>query len=498
MKINYKYAVVLLFLVTLGVRLYLSFSSNAFDYDSYFSIRQAEQIKSTGLPAFHDQLSYGGKFYPFMPLFEYLLAAFGLFMPLQVAASILPQLLLALCIIPVYLIAFALTKDEYPAFIAALFSSLIPAFFSSTVYSVSSFSLFMLLFLFLIYSLISAGKNYVNIYIFLIILITLTSPLSLILIPILWMHQLMLKLQKINERGIEYELILFSTFFILLANFLVYKKAILMHGIKVIFENLPIPLFTTYFSNITIIDAITYVGLFQLFFGLYAIYKFSFAEAKFSGRTRANSLLISIIFVTAVLLWFKLIPIIYGIITFGFTITILSAGTFNSILSYVRKTHFSRYYTYLTLIILAGFVVTSVIPTFVYSKENQAGLPSDKDILAFKWISENTPRNSVVAVQPEEGHILSAIGKRKNVIDKNFILSPDVTVRYGDVLEMFLSQYETSAFDFFREYKVNYIFLSEHGKKELEIYKISYITDERCFKKMDIDAELYQITCELK
>ena len=66
---------VIIFLLSLAFNLYLSFSSPYLNNDqSYFNLNIIDNIKSTGLPLFYDELSYGGRAVIVQPLFHYLFA----------------------------------------------------------------------------------------------------------------------------------------------------------------------------------------------------------------------------------------------------------------------------------------------------------------------------------------------------------------------------------------------------------------------------------------
>src|SRR3989344_5255894 len=96
---------IFIFIITLGARLYLAYGTPYFSAgEAYFQLRQVEHIKSTGFPLYHDPLSYGGRTFVFLPLFQYVLAFFSLFMPLAAAAKIIPNLLASSMVIIAFLI----------------------------------------------------------------------------------------------------------------------------------------------------------------------------------------------------------------------------------------------------------------------------------------------------------------------------------------------------------------------------------------------------------
>ena len=96
MKKKVKYWLLAIFIITLTVRLVLAFTSPNLTYESYFHLRQVEQITETGLPQYQDNLSYGGREIIFPPAFHYLAAFFNLFLPLGFVAKLLPNILIAI------------------------------------------------------------------------------------------------------------------------------------------------------------------------------------------------------------------------------------------------------------------------------------------------------------------------------------------------------------------------------------------------------------------
>ena len=100
-----KYWLIAIFLIILSLRLYLAFSIPNFTYESYFHLRQVDNIINTGMPLYYDELSYGGRELLFPPFFHYFAAIFALIIPLELAAKILPNLLIASMPFIVYLIS---------------------------------------------------------------------------------------------------------------------------------------------------------------------------------------------------------------------------------------------------------------------------------------------------------------------------------------------------------------------------------------------------------
>ncbi len=140
-------------ILTLGIRLYFSFSTPYFSDDtSYYQLRQIEAIKQHFIPEFYDPLSFGGRLFLFSPLFHYLLAALTSFGSSWYLTKIILNLF-AVSIVPIiFLLVDEITRNKQIALFTACVSCFIPIYFVETVNSLSVKSLSLpLSFLFLLF-----------------------------------------------------------------------------------------------------------------------------------------------------------------------------------------------------------------------------------------------------------------------------------------------------------------------------------------------------------
>ena len=124
-----------IFIGTLALRLFLAFSIPNLTHDSYFHLRQVEQIKETGLPLYNDDLSYGGRELLFLPGFHYLAAFLSFVIPLGILAKILPNLLLSFLPIIIYLISKQISKTPTAPLFSAFIAGLLPILYSTNSFS---------------------------------------------------------------------------------------------------------------------------------------------------------------------------------------------------------------------------------------------------------------------------------------------------------------------------------------------------------------------------
>ncbi len=377
----------LIFSLVLGIRLYFVFQTPYFSEDAYFNIRQVEHIKNTGLPIFKDDLSYSGRNFLFQPFFHYILAFFNLFMPLNLVCKLLPNIFASCLIFIVYLIAKEITKSQGAALFSSFISGFIPIFFAETINSVSVFSLVIPLMFFLIYSLIKINKDekYIGYFIVSIIIIALMHASAFLLIIALLLYILLIRLEHLKQRRSELELIVFSTILVIWLNFIIYKNAFLIHGQFVIWQNIPKELLGQYFSQLSILSALYYIGIIPLFSGIYMIYKYTFKK-----KNRKIYLLMGFVLSGIFLLWFKLIPLKTGLVFFGVILVLLFSKFYSDFILFIDKTRFSKYKTVFIVLIFLVFIFNSIIPTISYTNQVVRETPSKNEIEALLWLKNNS------------------------------------------------------------------------------------------------------------
>jgi hypothetical protein len=482
-----------LFLAMVLVRLVLAFSSPYFDYDSYFHIRHIESITNTGIPEYNDALSYGGGFFIFSPLFHYIIAAFSFIMPIGIAGKIIPNIAFALLIPLAYYIAYEITGSKKISLFAPLFIAFMPALWS-TIFTLSPLCLAIPAIFYAFYCLVKKdGKNNIPRFLTFIILASLISPVSIITIPVVWLYILFIKIEKIETDSALVEAAIFSTFFILLMQFIFYKNAILVNGSEIIWQNVPLEIIKNYFININILDIIANIGILPFIFGLYEIFVFSFEK-----KERVSALFISVVLVLGVLIWLKLIALGTGIILLGVGISIISIATIKHSLDYFDKIKFKRI-RYVIAAIIIIFLLSAVFPSFYYWNLSKNNLPAKSEVDALLWLRENSNENSVVAGSVKDGFIINAVAGRKNIIDGNFLMSPEAGERLKDISAIYKTNFETMALELLNKYGAKYIFFGKNAKTDYNVTELGF-EDRKCFTKVfdEENVSLYKTWCELE
>jgi len=478
-----KYGGVLLFIIfllVLGSRLYLAFSAPFFASDTaYFNLRQVEHIKENQVPLFNDDLSYSGNFFVFSPLFHYTIAFFSLFMPVVFAAKILPNIFASGMVFLFYLIAFKITKNRGIALFSSFISGFVPVFFASLNDIAVASLAFPLVFLLIYFFLNISKKNFLFWYVLIIVFLSFLSPLVWLFCLGLLFYQLLVIIDGLGIDKAELEISLFSVFFVVWAQFLMYKKLFLFHGVNVIWQNIPSQLLSEHFSSISTLESIYMVGVIPLIYGFYMIFRYLFKEKR-----RDIYLLIGFALSAGLLLWLRLIDFRIGLMFFGLVLILLFAQYFKLFIFYIGQTRVSRFLPLFLVFVFIAFLLTSVWPSLALAKHNIGSFVGKEEIDALIWIKENTPVNSVIVAPVTDGNLITGVAERRNIIDSYFLLRDDVEDRLSDVESIFASDLEVEVVGLMDKYGAGYIYFSPAVRRKLGVESLSYVSSGSCFKRV--------------
>lgn len=505
MELKPKYVLIGLLMVTIAIRLILAFYQPAFTYESYFHLRQVEHITQTGLPLYHDELSYGGRDLLFLPLFHYFMAFFDLFLPLLIVAKLIPNLLIAFLVVISYLISKKITNNETASLLSAMIAGFLPILFSTNSFTVESLSLpitFLAIYAFLN---IRAGpakskeknipadlkqKKYLYLYILSFLIVSISSSALLLLVGLV-IYLLLSALEGKKTDKAELEVIIFSVFFFLWIQFLFFKNALLKEGIFFIWENIPAGLIASYFPKFSIPQALIMVSIIPVLAGIYVVYK-----SLFQLKNQKSFLLISFTVSTIILTWLRLIKFEKSLAFFGVVLAILFASFYLELDKYLQKTkllHFKKYLLPLTASLLLLFTVIPAINASL-----QQNMPSEEEVRAFIWLRNNTLARSTILGTLEEGHLISYYGQRKNLMDDQFRFIDNVEKRSSDLNSLFTTSFQTLALSISDEYNIDYLVLTPSAKDKYGIKKFKYSSGE-CFRPVyKNETKIYRIRCKLK
>jgi len=193
-------------LLVIAIRLIFAFQTPFYSSDSaYLHIRAVESLQQ-GKLLWHDPLGYGGRTLVASPIFDAILAIFGLIMPLQLALKIIPNILASLIIIPAYLIAHKLTKDRTISLVTAFLVSIVPTFFSHTFNHVTPLTLALPIFFFLTYAWLQIPEyKWVMAFLATLLVFVFLHPLSIIFVLSIGLYIALGWLERLKILMAEYE-----------------------------------------------------------------------------------------------------------------------------------------------------------------------------------------------------------------------------------------------------------------------------------------------------
>lgn len=495
MKRSHYALLIIIFLLALSTRIYFSFGTENYSSDkAYFMLRQIEHIQQTSKPLYDDDLSFSGRRIVFPPLFGYLLAFLGLVFSNDFTAKFFPNLFASLLVFFAYLIARKISKNSAVALLTAFISCFIPVFFQQTFNSISVYSVVVPLFFLLMYSFMNIKKQkWVYCYVITIVMLTLIHPSAILFIVGLWFYLLLTKLEKLKHTKAELEIVIFSSFFVLLSQFIMFKKIFLFHGPLVIWQNIPKELLSNYFAEISILHAIYYIGVIPVLCGVYVIYRYIFKQ-----KSKHVYLLIAFIFSFALLLWMRLIEVNAGLVFLGVIMALLFSEFLGLFLAYAKKTRASRFVSLFWAGLFVLIIITSVVPSLSLAQKTLRTSVTEQEIDALNWLQQNTHEDAVIAATVDEGNLVTEVAQRKNIADSNFLLIRDAKQRVEDLKRIYTTFSLTEAVTLLNKYHAHYIYFSPKAKSAYGISELKY-TDDNCFEEVySRKVKIYKSLCRME
>jgi hypothetical protein len=472
--------VAILFAMVLLTRMLLLAQTSTFESETYFVLRQAETIRETGMPLFSDPLSYSGRVMVFVPLFHYLIAFFGLIMPIELAAEIVSSICISSLVIIAYAIARHITKSKAISLTAGFFTGFIPALYLS-VESITPNHLSLALAFLLSYCILRIEeKGFATLAIIVAILANLASPQVFIILTGLLFYFILLVMEKSKPSNKEVEIALFMAFLSIWFYILLYKKALLANGLQVFWNNTPAPLIASYFTQASFLGILYALGVVPLFLGIYAIY-----HVVFETRHRQVMLYVGFLAASFVFIWMRIIPLKEALLFFGINMAILSSYTLKVASNALSRTKMDKATVALGAGVVILFVLSSITP-FIAAAAHEP-TPTD-DIKALEWLKVNTEKDSVVIAPVGEGFLINYFSERRNVADENFLFQKDAPITYSEINAVYKQRLASEAIRILNKHDADYILLSTATKESFNITRLFY-DDNECFSIVYGDGE---------
>ncbi len=471
--------VLILFSITLGTRLAYVWNTPHLDYDAYFQLRLIEHVAQTGLPLRFDPLSFGGHLLLLPPLFYYITALpFALFKS-EFLIVALSQIFISLLTIVVFLTVKSLTSRDDAALLSSALASFVPVLFSKTIFSVSPLTVALPIVFLAIFTFIHcSSKKFLFGFISLLFISSLLHPSTIILILGLLLYLIISKLEKIKLGEAEFELIFFATFIFIWIQFLLYKTAFLSSGMGIIWQDIPSEVMSRYFEDVTISSALLQIGVFPLLGGVLCIYHY-----LLKIRNKHIYLYIALSTVVALCLFLRVIEPAFGFMYLGVCFSILTGPAYVVGLSYFHKTRLVRFVRPLAVLVIITIIFTTIAPLIYFTQTERASTIAPSIYSAFEWLADHTSTNSTVLAVLREGHLITHVAGRKNVVDDYFVLAPEPAERLQNSQKMFQLPFATPAAELFSKYGVDYILLSNNTRARYNISDLPY-RQEPCIRQI--------------
>jgi hypothetical protein len=486
---------IVLIIGTFSLRLAFAVNTENFSYNAYLPIRLINQVADHASLFRHDSLSFGGRLLLVSPLFYYIMAALSWLGPNELVLKTAPQLFISILPFLSFLIVHEITKKSEAALFSAALTAFVPILFSETLFSLSPIILALPLTFTATYLLSKIPRRSAVIsFVITILALALVHHSSILLIASLGGYLIISLLEKMRIPKAELEIIFFSAFIYLWIQFLFYKEAFLSHGIALIRQNIPMEIIHDYFVAIPLIGVLIAVGFIPALVGLYSIYKY-----LLKVKNKYIHMYISISIISALFVWMRIIQPSVGLMYLGVCLSILSGPAYVRMDKYFQRTRVKNSKMLIRIGMIVLIVVFMVMPS-IYSAQTQRNATVSQPIYdGMDWLNRKSPSTSTVLAVIKEGHLVTAIANRKNVVDNFFIVVPDPDRRVRDVRRIYTAPFSTETVELLTEYDVDYIVVTDNTRLQFDIEDLSY-KGLACLKQIyDRDGVIiYRSQCKLE
>jgi len=477
---------VLLVLILLEVAWWgFTIPSHSLSDEGYFHLRQAENIRSTGFPLVNDELSYGGRNHIILPLYDYFVALISFIANLEVAIKIVNFILIACLIASVFFVAREMAGDVTSALFSAVAFGLLPSILDNMGSSILLGLLFIMILIFFI-SRTNISNNLLIISIIFVLLL-FTNIIYLLLIIGLLLYVFFIKTEEIKHSQGELELILCATLVSVWFSMIIFRNALIFHGVEVLFGNVPEQLQNQFPNTISLVILL---GLFPFFLGLYAIFSHIFIK-----KNKSVYLCVSLLLASFFLTIFSFVSVNDGIVISASLLCVLSSFSWKELIFSIEKTKLSNFKAHLQLLAILMVVLIGIATLQTSANIYNSSILSVSDIDAIKWMSNNIQPSAKVMALYDEGNAIAALSRHPTVGDSSFILIGNSNAITGDQLRFFKT-YETDAVKIMNKYNASIIFYSQRAQAQSA--KPEFLNNKECFELIyDAGAQIFNSKCRL-
>jgi len=399
----------------------------------YYHIRMAEMIQQG---KFYDSLSLGGRPYTYPPLFHFILAVFFK------AKYFINPFFGAIGLVLIYFFARELGYTEKESIFSSVILGLIPGYaylslhlnprLPALIFLISSY-----------YFMLKYKKEPINSKYLVIMFFTLTALTHTLIAVVGFIFGLFLFKKNIRKYLKFYSiggLISIITWYLPL--YLTYGITHLGLNFYNVFMELRSGVQYFIAESGVVADS---VGIFALFLALYAIFKFRNKSTIFLRNWFFLAVITSLIIGNRIneFLWFP--------------IALLIASLFPHWDDVVDKLYLKQVYNNPTfwLALLFAYLTFLGTSTILIASTSPPSIDSYNSML---WLKQNTPVNAIIMGYWEDGHWITGIANRKDVIDAYAEYAPDIDDRYRIMQVVFDGSDLTKTLEALKKYNVSYIY----------------------------------------
>ncbi len=473
-------ALLLLILLTeLVVWAHIGFSRTALLDEGYLHVRSVESIRQAGGTYVHP----ADRAISPVPVYDYVMVLLSFFMSVQHAFALVGVLLIAVLIGLTYWVVVELGVGSEAALLAGVGVGAIPALVWSVVGVQILLPIALSLLMLLLLVRYVPHTSFVVIYVLVLCALIFSHPIYLLLMCALVVYIFFIKVEGLRHTIGEFELVFFTVLLCSWFSLVIFRSALFSFGTDALVGNTPAMLR----SGGDIIGALGKVGPVPFVLGLYALFRYVFRR-----KEKHVYLLVSMLLVLFFAIGLGMLHFNYGVLFAAILLCILAAFSWRDFFVFLEKTHMSHLSMYFKLAALMLLVVSSAV---IVAKENAALVaeqPSQSDVDALRWLSQNIPREERVLGLYDEGNLIAALSGHPVVIDSAF-LAQDSPMIYEETQSIYTT-YETDAVRLLNKYGVSILYYSERAQKHIP--KPEYLNNERCFVQLYSNgAQLYRVAC---
>lgn len=485
MKITHWIIIFLIF-ITILLQGLLVFRESYPSYESFEGIRQVEHVLSTGKVIFQDTLSYQGRIKTNGILFDYVAALVSLLIPTLIVFKYGWIILYALIIWITYLISRRLYNDRWIAVMVSGLMALSPTIFATYLHTFSNESLFILVYVLLLFTIFDIEKRSGMLFVILMVIAILMSAATWVVLLGLIAYFILLKIESLPVKKHEIEVFIFSSVFALWLNLILFKKLFVQSGFGALWSGIPAEILVTKFPGLSPALIIASIGVVPLILGIYGMYSSLFEERK-----RHIMLLSSITIVILISMWLGFVDVVLGFFLATFNVIIISGYTLLRVKKYFKKTVIVKL-KWVAVIVMILLTIINFVPVLFVD----ANTPSQDEIDTLLALRQITPYGSTILGNIVEGYLISAVASRKNFYDENFLQAPDTQRRYDDAKTIFLSQSQTTVLSKLSSNHITYVYLSPLTKSQ---YSTRLFAESNCFAPIfqTNTTEVYELVCSV-